>query len=1247
MNKFVTEEFYSSPLHRSLEEGSFCKDFDKGGFWYRDVYKDIYKGGVYVVMFRAFPKDNQIELVYNYFYYPTIFTNSIIGYVLNRTDFRNSSLFQEWGDFFCVIDKDLIRGDFMSKLVNEGTNINDHFKELSFRTPRLIKEEGLENFYMIMFDLIKRLTNVKELDVLIKYLNYIVNKKYFDFICELFPNYRNNIEISKITIPKNYYLLKDCLFIVKDLESLIKLIGSKYTITRGNKELSKYIFSKGNTKLRAQPNTITSFLDSFDVDYRNNLYNHHLNQIRIGLIPYQCELPRSKFTSRNVHMNLGTVRYYSSRRTVNINHRYYSTKTLSEESIKNKQELFEENYYQVGNILEKSGNVGTKKVQEEIEWLLLQQENMFSDINKVKTKLIYNDETFKLIESRYKKLCVLLKGWSTKKIPKDKHDSTRITSVIYHPLIKIVIKELGYKKVAGIILSYFMYILTNPTVTEKAGLDKTIETPGVRSITAFDYLGKEIFNKYLYSLYTKSDLYKKGKALYKTFKDKHKSDPQNNYIYEKGNFNANFGGDFVWALITVDLLVQVVDDDPSASKKKTDQYLRVKDDVRKMFLKNNFKIHHLPQRLPMVCEPKEYKYDPSSEEIELGGYLLNGEYHVTELIKDKVGHEKSSKLRKDNIIIDMVNRINKTPFKINIDTLNYIREHGYDKGIVIDSSTKDIESFMSNPYKRLSKKDRNRYRSILSKIQMERNILSIAITFSKVTKIYFPVRLEFRGRVLCTTEFFDFQKNDLAKGLISFANPGSIRKTDNEAIKYFKGYGANMYGHGLDKKSLNYRAKWVDDNSEKLLNFESNDIVESAENKACFISFCFEYKRFIQYMNNINSVIFYTYLPIQLDATCNGYQHLALLTKEIKILGKLNLDKSSHEDDPNDFYKFSSIMLKNYIDSEINRVTLKLAEKHDINNNNVNNDCINANSNNNHENSARFLDSEDYLRILILLKEVDLGRAILKYLIMKESYRAGIKTLVKDILSDPDFEKVVDENGKIFYIYKNSLKVTYGDIVSYVFALKQVIKLVAPKINKLIKYLDDVVGICTKLKMSIDWVAVSGLEVQQSYMKEKDYKIPAFTFTKTRYTFKEYLKGEYDYKKQLRSSTPNFIHTLDASVVALLYKSLQGIDLYTVHDCFAVTADNVPRLINDLQLAYIEIYVSNNYLLKFDNYLRTRIYNIHGEKVLEKINDKYINIPNGDSKYKTILFPDVMEVIEPFDNNDLKERIKHAIYVAI
>jgi DNA-directed RNA polymerase len=101
----------------------------------------------------------------------------------------------------------------------------------------------------------------------------------------------------------------------------------------------------------------------------------------------------------------------------------------------------------------------------------------------------------------------------------------------------------------------------------------------------------------------------------------------------------------------------------------------------------------------------------------------------------------------------------------------------------------------------------NESKSKLSKIIMERNVLAIAETYSKIDKLYFPLRLDFRGRLNCETVFFDYQNNDLAKGLISFATSGVVTKYDTEAIKFFKGYGANMYGDGLNKKSLNSRVK--------------------------------------------------------------------------------------------------------------------------------------------------------------------------------------------------------------------------------------------------------------------------------------------------------------------------------------------------------------------------------------------------------------------------------------------------------
>jgi DNA-directed RNA polymerase len=77
-------------------------------------------------------------------------------------------------------------------------------------------------------------------------------------------------------------------------------------------------------------------------------------------------------------------------------------------------------------------------------------------------------------------------------------------------------------------------------------------------------------------------------------------------------------------------------------------------------------------------------------------------------------------------------------------------------------------------------------------------------------------------------------------------------------------------------------------------------------------------------MNNKESILFYIYIPIKLDASCNGYQHLVMLTKKVKLLNKLNLDKSTHYDHPNDFYSYLNEINYNYINNEVVRLQDKL-----------------------------------------------------------------------------------------------------------------------------------------------------------------------------------------------------------------------------------------------------------------------------------------------------------------------------------
>jgi DNA-directed RNA polymerase len=162
---------------------------------------------------------------------------------------------------------------------------------------------------------------------------------------------------------------------------------------------------------------------------------------------------------------------------------------------------------------------------------------------------------------------------------------------------------------------------------------------------------------------------------------------------------------------------------------------------------------------------------------------------------------------------------------------------------------------------------------------------------------------------------------------------------------------------------------------------------------------------------------------------------------------------------------------------------------------------------------------------------------------------------------------------------------------------------------------------------------------------EKDIKIKAFSFVKSRYTFKKYFKDKYDLGQQKRATMPNLIHSLDATSIALLFEDFKNIgNLYTVHDCFAVTSDNVLKLIEMLKLVYIKLYSDNGYLTQFDQLVRLMINNIFGEKVF-KVDDNFIYIPDGKKNKKKIPYPDVSGILNLDNKVDNLKESSYFIYI--
>jgi len=465
-------------------------------------------------------------------------------------------------------------------------------------------------------------------------------------------------------------------------------------------------------------------------------------------------------------------------------------------------------------------------------------------------------------------------------------------------------------------------------------------------------------------------------------------------------------------------------------------------------LKTSFTIQALPNRIPMIVPGKLYKFNPNKE-LELGGYLLNGEEYTDEIILANWELSSESKLLERNDISDMVNKINSVAFKINGNVLDYILLNNDKYGFFTKANSIHPLSLKQ----KLTLREQREIESFNSRKHLEINILGLATIFRDISSIYLPVRLDYRGRLYCVTEYLNYQGIELAKGLLQFSNGEKVNLNDDFAIKYLKVFGANCYG--LGKKSLFDRIAWVDDNLENIINFDNGVLLNKAENKILFLSFCFEYIKYIQALNNKES-FFVSNLPIQLDASCNGFQHLTLLIDDLALSKELNFNDSTWNENPKDFYTFIALKVKNYFSKKLDEYK-----------------------------AGNLVLSNEEIESFKNLARLDIYRALIKKAVMTIPYNASTSSIIEYIKENFDKQKnpKLGENSseageikKDYYIYKLKSEVaplrqevilTELDFKNLRKALKFVIFVDYPKLTDLAEYLKGIAKISNTLNLPI------------------------------------------------------------------------------------------------------------------------------------------------------------------------------------
>jgi hypothetical protein len=285
---------YNNDLHESLRLGKLVIKEE-----IREKFSSN-NSGIYLMMLRYLNKDKN-TIIYNYIFYPEIFVNSLLLYLIKRLNKNTSLFYRDWGDFYCLIDSDL--GDdsnkFIGHMKNNYITYNHRFKDSCLEIVRNTNiSNATELDFISILDFFKTIVDIKDISIIVKQLDLIIKKDYIKF-SKGYLDYMNNSEIISYytnclnSIYKDKtYLLKDSLFVIKDKDILIKRL----------KDMGYYVH-KDYPDMKFQLNTMGGFLYNLDSDYRESLYNLYSRNFASRLSS-EYKLSRSSFSFNNLHYNV-------------------------------------------------------------------------------------------------------------------------------------------------------------------------------------------------------------------------------------------------------------------------------------------------------------------------------------------------------------------------------------------------------------------------------------------------------------------------------------------------------------------------------------------------------------------------------------------------------------------------------------------------------------------------------------------------------------------------------------------------------------------------------------------------------------------------------------------------------------------------------------------------------------------------------------------------------------------------------
>ncbi len=372
------------------------------------------------------------------------------------------------------------------------------------------------------------------------------------------------------------------------------------------------------------------------------------------------------------------------------------------------------------------------------------------------------------------------------------------------------------------------------------------------------------------------------------------------------------------------------------------------------------------------------------------------------------------------------------------------------------------------------------------------------------------------------------QSDHIGRSLIEFADGKPLGES---GACWLAIHLANCY---WKKKKVSFRTRlaWVQENEAEILDFAANPLLKASSYRACasgrlhrfwteadqpwlFLAACLEWAR---YKKEGPTMI--SHLPISMDGSCNGYQHLSAMG--LDPIGGRATNLLPFED-PEDIYQWVSDL-----------VCRRLREAR--------------------AGQGEASSNSDVAGQLLTIMD----RELAKNATMTTPYGVTLRTIYKALCEKDAIKALKDSEKCAMYLAK---------------LLVECIPEVAVEAGRIMEWLREVAGIIAKQNRGMMWITPVGFVVLHENRKPKEVRLA--TADRMILVYHHDDKQKIDVRKQVDGIVAHLVYSMDAAhmmgTINRLYA--EGIRHFAmVHDSYGVHACNVDLLNRILREEFVRIY---------------------------------------------------------------------------